>query len=311
MAIVGRPLVDIDTLDETTPISVAPPSNGSTLKPTTEIPPLVRTRNTPGSKNETHLTYAVPAVRRVAREFNVDIKEVKGTGKGGRVLKEDILAFVKNFEPSQVVPSKDEQIKPLNGLQRAMFKSMTQSLTIPHFGYSDEVDLSGAQRLRAEINHWLTRVTNPRGDSPALLFRPQHNISVAVDTPLGLMVPSVKNVQNLTIIDIGAELNRFQVSGGKLSSEDLNGGTITLSNIGTIGGTYLSPVLVKSQVCIGGLGRIQTLPRYVNDVLGPKPILPVSWSADHRVVDGATMARFSKCWRSYVENPLSLFAHLK
>lgn len=341
MALVGQPLVDIDTPDETTAVPLPSLPKASIVNSHPQVPPLVQARNPPKLKTESDWTYAVPAVRRVAREFNVDIKQVKGTGKGGRILKEDILAFVNDPEPSQVVTNNGEQLKPLNGVQRAMFKAMTQSLTIPHFGYSDEVDLSGAQRLRAEINLWLAHTTNPRvkkisympifikalsvaleefpllnaqvieGDVPALLYRPQHNISVAIDTPLGLMVPSVKDVQNLTLIDVGVELNRFQVSGGKLSSEELSGGTITLSNIGTIGGTYLSPVLVKSQVCIGGLGRIQTLPRYVNDELVPKPILPVSWSADHRVVDGATMARFSRCWRSYVENPLTLFAHLK
>ncbi|KAJ9069379.1 hypothetical protein DSO57_1019052 [Entomophthora muscae] len=344
MALVGKPLVDIETEGEVEPaVSESEPTRikvAPTLPDSIQSEPTTFKISMP-AEVDTYLTYAAPAVRRIAREANIDIRLIAGTGKGGRVLKEDILSFIKEPEAIKQEETPQEKLKPLTSVQRAMFKAMTQSLLIPHFGYSDEVDLSQARRLREEINQRLVHAKNPivdkvsympifikalsvalegfpllnaqviEGSSPSLLYRPQHNIAVAMDTPLGLMVPSIKNVQSLSILEIGAELKRFQATAGKMSAEDLNGGTITLSNIGNIGGTYLSPVLVKSQVCIGGLGRIQTLPRYVKDTVFPKPIMPVSWSADHRVVDGATMARFSECWRSYVENPLELLAHLK
>ena len=95
-----------------------------------------------------------------------------------------------------------------------------------------------------------------------------------------------------------------------LSTGDLSGGTITLSNIGTIGGTLLHPVLVQGQVCIGALGKVQTLPRYTQinglQTLVPQNILSVSFNADHRIVDGATMARFVQVWKHHLESPALL-----
>jgi 2-oxoisovalerate dehydrogenase E2 component (dihydrolipoyl transacylase) len=116
-------------------------------------------------------------------------------------------------------------------------------------------------------------------------------------------------------------------SAGTLSPTDLQGGTFSLSNIGSIGGTYMSPVLVVPQVMIGALGRFQTVPRYAapsgnsDDLtrdmiysgkaeIRPTTIMNVSWSADHRVIDGATVARFSNEWKGYLENPASMLGRL-
>jgi 2-oxoisovalerate dehydrogenase E2 component (dihydrolipoyl transacylase) len=130
-----------------------------------------------------------------------------------------------------------------------------------------------------------------------------------------LLVPNVKNVESKSILEIAEELERLKNVGkkGALSQADLSGGTITLSNIGSIGGLWLHPVIVTSEVCIGAIGKIQRLPRFEyvkNPVTGVseekvvgKEILAVSWNADHRVVDGATMARFVQLWKSYIESP--------
>jgi len=147
---------------------------------------------------------------------------------------------------------------------------------------------------------------------PALVSRPIHNIGVAMDTPNGLIVPNIKDVGRLSIVQIGQELNRLQQLGatGKLSAADLKDGTITLSNIGTVGGTYL--VIVESEVAIGGLGKARTLPRYDSNMnLVPKTILNTSWSGDHRVIDGVTMAKMVAQWKAYVEQPEKMLMHLK
>jgi 2-oxoisovalerate dehydrogenase E2 component (dihydrolipoyl transacylase) len=136
-----------------------------------------------------------------------------------------------------------------------------------------------------------------------------------------LVVPNVKNVESKSIIEIGQDLQRLKEAGQKsaIGVTDMSGGTITLSNIGNIGGTVLHPVLVSSEVCIGAVGRIQKLPRYAmikdadsnkKEVVVPEQIMQCSWNADHRVVDGATMARFVALWKQYLENPTLMMCHL-
>jgi 2-oxoisovalerate dehydrogenase E2 component (dihydrolipoyl transacylase) len=145
-------------------------------------------------------------------------------------------------------------------------------------------------------------------------MRSQHNIGVAIDTPSGLMVPVIKDVSNLDIASIAAELNRLQALAvaGKLSSKDLSGGTITVSNIGNIGGTYVSPVIVEKEVAILGMGKMRTIPAFDADgKVVKKQICNFSWSADHRVIDGATMARAAEVVRSFVEDPDSMVMHLR
>lgn len=135
-----------------------------------------------------------------------------------------------------------------------------------------------------------------------------------MDTASGLIVPNVKNVESKSILEVAADLNRLMELGasGQLSANDLTGATIVLSNIGTVGGTYAKPVIVQPTVCIGAIGKIQLLPRFdANENLIKANIMQVSWSADHRVIDGATMSRFSNLWKSYLETPATMLMHLK
>jgi 2-oxoisovalerate dehydrogenase E2 component (dihydrolipoyl transacylase) len=224
---------------------------------------------------------------------------------------------------------------------------MTHSLAIPHFLYADEINFSNLSELRARLNKSLAKspvneiskisympfvikavsmsiqrypILNARVDMdpgsgrPVLVMRSQHNIGVAIDTPSGLMVPVIKNVSNLDIVSVAAELNRLQslAAEGKLSSKDLSGGTITVSNIGNIGGTYVSPVIVDKEVAILGMGKMRTAPAFdENGEVVKKQICNFSWSADHRVIDGATMARAAEVVRGFVEDPDSMVMHLR
>jgi len=177
-------------------------------------------------------------------------------------------------------------------------------------------------------------------DGTKVILHSEHNIGLAMDTPRGLAVPVLKNVQNKSLMDIAQELAELQAAGaaGKLSEDQLRGCTFSLSNIGSIGGTYAVPVVTPPQVAIGAIGRMQLLPRYRMDigdggvgqlaspeaVLGtrglsgtgalkmvPTAVLFVSWSADHRIVDGATVARFSSTWKGYLESPSKMLFTLK
>ena len=230
----------------------------------------------------------------------------------------------------------------LTPIQSQMFKTMTRSLTIPHFLYADEVDVSPLSMLRQRTKleasigrklsflHFIIKAvslalkdfpllnarveTANEGDPPKLIMREKHNIGIAMDTPQGLLVPNVKDVASRSIVEIASECSRLQAMAeiGKLSAADLTGGTITVSNIGSIGGTYVAPVIVQSEVAILGIGKARTVPAFdERDQVVKKDIMNFSWSADHRVVDGATMARMAERVRALVEEPRLMMALLR
>ena len=130
---------------------------------------------------------------------------------------------------------------------------------------------------------------------------------------MSIAMPNVKDVQSKSILEVASELQRLQkdASAGKLGMADLKGGTFSLSNIGNLGGTYTGPVINLPEVAIAGLGKARPSPRYdANGELVKQTIMQVSWSADHRVIDGATMARFSNAWIRYLEQPATMLLHL-
>ncbi|XP_042317630.1 lipoamide acyltransferase component of branched-chain alpha-keto acid dehydrogenase complex, mitochondrial [Sceloporus undulatus] len=237
-----------------------------------------------------------------------------------------------------VLSGKDKTVA-LSGFQKVMVKTMTAALKIPHFGYCDEVNLTQLIQLREELKP----VAQERGvnltfmpfflkaaslgllqypilnasvdeNCQNITYKASHNIGVAMDTGQGLVVPNVKNVEARSVFEVASELNRLQNLGttNQLGTSDLTGGTFTLSNIGTIGGTYAKPVILPPEVAIGALGKIQIVPRFNGKgEIVKAQIMNVSWSADHRIIDGATMSRFSNLWKSYLENPASMLLDLK
>jgi len=260
-------------------------------------------------------------------------------------------APVATFAPAPVLA--EDQRVPIRGVGRLMVKSMQAAQAVQHLTLMEEVAMDGMVQLRGDLKasaeaQGLKLSYMPfmiKAASLALMQYPQlnstvnadvsevvhhasHNIGVAMDTPNGLMVPVIKGVQNKSIFELAAEMMQMQEKGaaGKLTEADLTGGTFTLTNIGSIGGTYATPVLVVPQVAIGAFGRLQVLPRYVGatgkaatpaDVASgaatavPSTVMNISWSADHRVVDGATVARFSNVWRGYLENPSSMLTSMR
>ncbi|KAH8885197.1 hypothetical protein GQ53DRAFT_696559 [Thozetella sp. PMI_491] len=382
MAKVGKPFVDIDIqgdakqedLDALTPPEPpkesAAPEATEPAAPTSTPAPSESTRETsppPDRPQGKHAGLATPAVRHLSKELGVDITEIQGTGKDGRVSKEDIYKFVENRDsPRQATDPSSPFLMPhdtagpqmetplkMTKTNEMMFKTMTRSLAIPHFLYADEIDFTQLVELRGRLNKVLAKsiqdgdaaqvaklsylpfvikavsmalykypILNARVDlgadpsKPSIILRSQHNIGVAMDTPSGLIVPVIKNVGSLNVLSIAAELMRLQqlALAGKLSPQDLSGGTITVSNIGNIGGTYLSPVIVEREVAILGVGRMRTVPAFAgpdsNEVVR-KQICNFSWSADHRVIDGATLARAADVVRGIVEEPDVMVMHLR
>ena len=383
MAKVGKPLIDIDVPEEVVeaveksqpgPLDGAEAGADSVMAEglASTIPESPSTPETkahvvsgkPIAKGK-YATLATPAVRHLSKELDVDISEINGTGKDGRVTKDDVHQFAKardSVEPAPAPPApasqpllrppldhgpQQETAQQLTNVQSQMFKAMTASLKIPHFLYADEVDVSALFHLRHRLNKSIAQsptsdgqvtklsilpflikamslaldrypILNARVDAsgdgrPALVMRSQHNIGVAMDTPQGLIVPVIKNVGALNILSIASELQRLQslAKSGRLTSADLSGGTITLSNVGNIGGTYVSPVIVEKEVAILGIGKMRTIPAFGSEgQVVKKEVMNFSWSADHRVVDGATMARAAEVVRGFVEEPDMMLVHL-
>ncbi len=289
---------------------------------------------------------ASPAVRRVARELAVNIHQVPGSGKKGRIYKEDVVAFNSDDgKASQPVVAADvaviggKRTEPIRGVKAAMARAMVNSVsTIPHFTYCEEIDMTNLIKLRSELKEVYAKQdikltmmpffmkamslalkqfpvinSQPNEDCTELTYFDDHNIGMAVDSKVGLLVPNVKQVQTKTIIDLAKELMRLTDSArsGRVASEDLKGGTITISNIGAIGGTIATPIINKPEAAIVALGKLQKLPRF-NDKgeVEARSIMQVSWSGDHRIIDGGTIARFSNLWKSFLEEPSNMIVHM-
>ncbi|MFY8284589.1 dihydrolipoyllysine-residue acetyltransferase [Pseudoalteromonas sp. SSMSWG5] len=294
---------------------------------------------------------ASPAVRRKARELDVDLTQVPGSGKNGRIYKQDIEDFLnetpsqetqqqaapKAAEPAATVTavSGGSRVEPIKGIKAAMAKQMVASVsTIPHFTFCDEIDLTKLIAMRSELKEQYKQqgvkltmmpffikalslaikqfpVLNSQvnDDCSELTYFDDHNIGMAVDSKIGLLVPNIKSCQSKSIVDVANEVTRLTEAArdGRVSPDDLKGGTISISNIGAIGGTIATPIINKPEVAIVALGKLQHLPRF--DAQGnviSAAIMQVSWSGDHRVIDGGTIARFNNLWKSYLEDPAKM-----
>ena len=283
---------------------------------------------------------STPAVRKMAREHELDLAEIVGTGKQGRVLKEDILNYLsmnKAIISPQYASSDSDRIEVIKGVRKIMGERMGEAVsTIPHFTYMDEMDVTelmhtrqllkdayGSEDLKMTLMPLFIKalslamiefpIINSRtnDDYTELTYIKSHNIGMAVDGQTGLLVPNIKNVQTLGLLAIAREVTRLTEAArsGKINPQELAGGTMTISNIGAIGGTMATPIIPKPSVAIVALGKIQTLPRFDEhgNVVARK-IMTLSWSGDHRIIDGGTIARFNNLWMRYLQNPALMLA---
>ncbi|MCV2884130.1 dihydrolipoyllysine-residue acetyltransferase [Aestuariibacter sp. AA17] len=296
---------------------------------------------------------ASPAVRRLARELSVDLNQVKGSGKKGRVMKADVAAASQSSASNastevsstatasvQTVSTGGTRTEAIRGIKAAMAKQMTQSVfTIPHFTVSEEIEMdnliAARQMLKGDFEKQGVKLSfmpffikamslalkafpiinsQVNEDCTEITYFDDHNIGMAVDSKIGLIVPNIKGVQNLSLFDVAKEANRLidLARDGKLGADDIKGGTISISNIGVLGGTVATPVINKPESAIVALGKMQRLPRFdENDNVKAVNIMQISWSGDHRIIDGATMVRFNNLWKSYLENPMSMLADMR
>lgn len=282
---------------------------------------------------------AMPSVRKYARDNDVDIRKVQGSGKNGRVLREDIDQYLdggqeqatqetdakedtdttkEQQETKQSVPAGDypETREKISGIRKAIAKAMVKSKqTAPHVTLMDEVDVTELvnhrkkfKEVAAEQEIKLTYLpyvvkalvstlkkypvlnTSFDDDTEEIIQKHYFNIGIAADTDKGLLVPVVKDADRKSIFQISSEVNELATKArdGKLSSEEMKGASCSITNIGSAGGQWFTPVINHPEVAILGIGRIAEKPVVRDGEVIVAPVLAISLSFDHRMIDGAT-----------------------
>lgn len=284
---------------------------------------------------EQKLVIAMPSVRKYAREQGVSIHEVSGTGKNGRILKEDVDNFLSGDKEEPKAESADQvkdeeevsyEVTPqgqypetrekMSGIRKMIAEAMVNSKTrAPHVTLMDEVDVTElvAHRSRfkdvaAEQGVKLTYlpyvvkalisaskkypILNAAVDDETeeIVYKHYYNIGIAADTDRGLLVPVVKDADRKSLFEISNDINDLaeKARNGKITSEEMKGASNTITNIGSAGGQWFTPVLNYPEAVILGIGRIQEKPVVRNGEIVVAPVLALSLSFDHRIVDGAT-----------------------
>ncbi|XP_071693270.1 lipoamide acyltransferase component of branched-chain alpha-keto acid dehydrogenase complex, mitochondrial-like [Rutidosis leptorrhynchoides] len=353
---VGETLLRLTVDDSQVPLGTSEATIGSDASESDE-------HKSEFSKTKKGASLCTPAVRSLAKEHGIDIDDVVGTGKHGRISKEDVLRYGVEkgviddkpglLNPTHIEPMAGPEEKlhemadslyqdkklTLRAYQRAMVKSMTAAVSVPHFHFVDEINCDGLVKLKSAFQKEnsdpdvkftflpmlikslsMALTTHPLVNSTFNLenyevtLKGSHNIGIAMATPSGLVVPNIKNVQSLSILEITNELSRIQklAMANKLPPSDISGGTITLSNIGSIGGKFGSPLINVPEVAIIALGRIQKVAQFKDDgTVYPASIMTVDIAADHRILDGANVAVFCKEWKLYIEKPELLLLHMR
>lgn len=278
---------------------------------------------------------AAPAVRQLARELGIDLNKVRGRGPGGRILAEDVQEAKKNIR----IPPGEEVRMPLRGLRRKIAEHMSLSRkTAAHFHHIDEADLTELVALREKskkeaeakrvklsfLPYFIKAVAmglkkfpqiNASLDEEAheIILKKYYNIGVAVATDSGLIVPVVKNADRLSLLDLAKETARLgeAARAGKLALDDLKNSTFTITNIGSIGGILSAPIINTPEAAIMGLHQIKPRPMVIEEAVAIRQMMYIAISADHRIVDGADVARFLKEVIQILEHPAEVFRNEK
>jgi len=292
---------------------------------------------------------ASPSVRRIAREFDLDLNVIAATGPKGRTTKEDVQKFVKAqlqaaksggagglaVTPAPTVDfSKFGEIetKELSRIQKISGPALHRNwVTIPHVTQFDEADITELEAFRKEQNAIAAKQdlgvkisplvfmikavakaleqypnfnSSLSPDGQSLILKKYFNVGIAVDTPNGLVVPVIKDVLNKGIFDICRDIAEIskKARAGKLTAKDMQGGSMTISSLGGIGGTQFTPIVNAPEVAILGVSKSAMKPQWNGKEFEPRLMVPLALSYDHRVIDGADGARFITAINNYLSD---------
>lgn len=306
-------------------------SNEGSSKPEPEVKPLRK-------------ALATPLARAMARDLNIDINQVTGTGPSGRVTKTDIenyhpvkkaTAPVERHETYQQPPAGESvTYEPLTQIRKTIAKNMISSkLNAAHMSVFEEVEISDLigirERYKKSFSDKNTKLTylpfivkatvnalkqhrqlNAQIDleNDRMIYKNYYNIAITIDTTEGLVVPVIKDADKLSILEIAQKITALsdKAKARKLTLEEMKDGTFTLTNYGSIGGMYATPVINYPQAGILGIGRIVQKPIVKNDQIVVGNVLPLSLSVDHRIVDGGEASRFLNHILKYLSDPVMM-----
>ncbi len=289
---------------------------------------------------------ATPSTRRLARESNVDINNIQGTGLAGRVTREDVVKSQgtgataagpgkyapPKFEQTSFVSQQGQEVRePLRGIRKKIAENMQMAKHIvPHFTLMDEANVSSLVAMREELKATAekkgVKVTympfvmkaliatirefpkfNSSIDDAAqeIVSKKYFNVGFAADTPNGLLVPVLKDADRKSILQLSAEITDLatRARDGKLKMDEMKGATFTVTNIGSVGGTYATPIINHPEVAIFGMYKIQDRPFIKDGELAVAKFMNFTVTCDHRLIDGAEAARFLAAFIKRIESP--------
>ena len=285
----------------------------------------------------TRKALATPVARAMAKDKGIDINEVKGSGPSGRVMKEDIENFIptkKGAPKGRVREIEDVTYEPLTQIRKAISKNMLNSKhSAAHMSVFEEVEVSELINVRSRykeafaekdvrltylpfivkavvhaLKHHRTINSQMDLDNDRMIYNNRYNIGIAVDTAQGLVVPVIKDADQLSITEIAQQITELaeKANTRKLTMDDMKDGTFTITNYGSIGGIFATPVINYPEAGILGVGRIVKKPVVKNDEVVPGSMLALSLSVDHRIVDGGEASRFINRVMKYLADPVAL-----
>ena len=331
---VGQPILEVAATAEEAPVAEAEEAS-----PT----PIVREPEAPPAPTLDAPVPAAPSTRRLAREIGVDIAQVQGTGPGGRISIDDVKAHSKKLHATRAgAPAATASLpdfsqwgevehQPMTKVREITAERLAQAwATIPQVTQFDKADITRLEKWRTEYGK-KAEAAGGKLTPTAILIKvlgvalkvfPQFNasidmaqrrvvykryfhIGIAVDTPHGLLVPVVRDVDQKNIIELAVELSELarKTRERKIGPADMQGGSMTISNVGTMGGTAFTPIVNPPEAAILGVARSQVEPAYIDGQLQPRTFLPLSLSYDHRLIDGADGARFLRWVCTALEDP--------
>ena len=356
----AKPTAKAPVVEKANAQSLPPARKAPEAKPTPitkPVAPVVEAQRITPTKT-TDKVLASPATRLFAAEKGCDLAAIIGTGKGGRITKEDVLRSLNVVKEVAVVETEtiedkiiappaiqasvkfgEDKIIKIVGLRRKIAEKMVESVQrAPHFTYVDEVDVTELVALRTSLKG----IAKERGvkltyipfimkalvsvfrqfptvnaimdeKSFSVTVRGEVNIGIATDTPQGLYVPVIKNVESKSILELAAEIADLteRTRNGKAKMHELQGGTFTLTSVGNIGGRFATPIINHPEVAILGVNQIHDRPMVINGEIVARKMMYLSPSFDHRILDGAVAARFTSALKAILENPAQLLLELR
>ena len=333
----GDLILILESINETDEKEKNKPEIEKKFEKNDEIKPVVK-KISPDQNKVSNITSASPKVRKFARELGVDINQVIGSERKGRVIESDVKLFVasqaktlvknenkSNEKIKQEYPHSEfgeVEIKEIPRVKKLSSKYLINSWTnIPHVTNHDEADITELEEFRTSLTDIYTREKKkitPLAfivkaltaslkkfpnfnssiddiDSGKMTVKKYYHIGIAVDTPHGLMVPKLRNADNKNINVISSELKNLsdQCRNLKIDKKELFGGSMTITSLGGIGGSFFTPIINFPEVAILGIGRSEKKQVFLDGKFVTRTMLPLSLSYDHRIIDGAEAARFN------------------